>query len=139
MKFTVGYRQLADVVAEIIDKGDQAKSVFQEDDHRFWTTRPEKVAEYRDYGTIHDYLANKVGFIRAGTNSFHHPGTICGARGCMMTCMMHLEENGVLGNKFAGKIPPPQAVETRVPQRLNRCNKKSAPGWMRLAIRSLTL
>jgi len=97
-------KEVADVVAEIIDKGDQARSVFQENDHRFWTTKPEKVAEYWDYGTIHDYLANKVGFIRAGTNSFHHPGTICGARGCMMTCMIHLEEKGVLGNKFTAKF-----------------------------------
>ncbi len=32
--------------------------------------------------------------------SFHHPGTICGARGCQRACFIHLEEQGKLRNKF---------------------------------------
>jgi epoxyqueuosine reductase len=32
--------------------------------------------------------------------SFHHPGAICGARGCQRACFIHLEEQGKLRNKF---------------------------------------
>ena len=32
--------------------------------------------------------------------SYHHPGTICGARGCQRACFIHLEEQGKLENKF---------------------------------------
>lgn len=32
--------------------------------------------------------------------SYHHPGAICGARGCQRACMIHLEEAGKLENKF---------------------------------------
>ena len=33
-------------------------------------------------------------------DSFHHPGTICGARGCQRACFIHLEEQDKLTNKF---------------------------------------
>lgn len=33
-------------------------------------------------------------------DSFHHPGTVCGARGCQRACFIHLEERGKLTNKF---------------------------------------
>ncbi|HRU05184.1 MAG TPA: (4Fe-4S)-binding protein [Candidatus Brocadiia bacterium] len=33
-------------------------------------------------------------------DSYHHPGTICGARGCQRACFIHLEERGKLENKF---------------------------------------
>ena len=32
--------------------------------------------------------------------SFTHPGTICGARGCQRACFIHLEEQGKLSNTF---------------------------------------
>lgn len=37
-------------------------------------------------------------------NSFHHPGTVCGARGCQRACFIHLEEQGKLTNKFHNKF-----------------------------------
>jgi len=36
--------------------------------------------------------------------SFHHPGTVCGARGCQRACFIHLEERGKLTNKFENKF-----------------------------------
>jgi ferredoxin len=41
--------------------------------------------------------------------SFHHPGTVCGARGCQRACFMHLEERGKLSNKFHSpfRLRPP--------------------------------
>jgi epoxyqueuosine reductase len=50
--------------------------------------------------TIWEYLKNNVPFIKAGTDSFHHAGTICGARGCMRACLDHLDKKGVLTRKF---------------------------------------
>ena len=41
-----------------------------------------------------------VGYNKAAWESFHHPGAICGARGCQRTCFMHLEEQGKVANKF---------------------------------------
>lgn len=32
--------------------------------------------------------------------SFHHPGTVCGARGCQRACFVHLEQQDKLSNKF---------------------------------------
>ncbi len=43
---------------------------------------------------------DEVPYNRAGWESFHHPGAICGARGCMRACMIHLEEQGKLSNRF---------------------------------------
>lgn len=36
--------------------------------------------------------------------SYHHPGTICGARGCQRACFIHLEEQGKLENRFHNKF-----------------------------------
>lgn len=97
-------REVAEVVQDIIDHGVDAQSVFGDGDDSFWTRPEEAAANYWTKGTIHDFLNGKVDFIRHGTHSFHHPGTICGARGCMRACMMHLEEKGVLKNRFHQKF-----------------------------------
>jgi len=39
-------------------------------------------------------------YSRAGWESFHHPGAICGGRGCVRGCMVHLEECGRVSNRF---------------------------------------
>ena len=39
-------------------------------------------------------------YSRAGWDSFHHPGAICGGKGCVRACMIHLEEQGKLSNRF---------------------------------------
>jgi len=50
------------------------------------------------------YAANRLredfAYSRAGWDSFHHPGAICGGRGCVRACMVHLEEKGKLQNRF---------------------------------------
>ena len=50
------------------------------------------------------YVANRLredfAYSRAGWDSFHHPGAICGGRGCVRACMVHLEEKGALQNRF---------------------------------------
>lgn len=42
----------------------------------------------------------EVGYNKAAWESYHHPGAICGARGCQRACFMHLEEQGKVANKF---------------------------------------
>lgn len=42
----------------------------------------------------------EVPYNRAAWDSFHHPGAICGAKGCQRACFIHLEEQGKLSNKF---------------------------------------
>jgi hypothetical protein len=55
---------------------------------------------YKDVQGIWGWLREKVPYIRAGQESFHHPGAICGARGCMRSCLDHLDKKGVLTKKF---------------------------------------
>ncbi len=67
---------------------------------------------YKDVDDIWGWLREKVPYIRAGQESFHHPGAICGARGCMRACLDHLDKKGVLTRKFHrpfrnGKIEKP--------------------------------
>ena len=60
---------------------------------------PERDAMVREFGGPWG-LGRKLPYTQATWDSFHHPGTICGARGCQRACFMHLEERGVLENKF---------------------------------------
>lgn len=54
-----------------------------------------------DYtGDIWKYLDENVRYIHNSWKSYHHPATIEGARGCIRACMIHLEEQGKLKNKF---------------------------------------
>jgi epoxyqueuosine reductase len=55
---------------------------------------------YKDVAGIWGWLREKVPYIRAGQESFHHPGAICGARGCMRACLDHLDKKDVLTKKF---------------------------------------
>jgi ferredoxin len=94
-----GTSETDEVISEIIENGSKcyarktkpgffSKGV-QEDGKQYW-----------DGGTIHDWLAEKISFIGTGVKNFNHPGAICGARGCIRACMMHLESQGKLKNKF---------------------------------------
>ena len=51
-------------------------------------------------GNIWTYLREKMPYIRAGWESYHHPAAIEGARGCIRACMIHLEETGRIKNLF---------------------------------------
>ncbi|MBC7288805.1 MAG: (4Fe-4S)-binding protein [Armatimonadetes bacterium] len=42
----------------------------------------------------------EVPYNKAGWESYHHPGAICGGRGCIRACMIHLEQQGKLANRF---------------------------------------
>lgn len=59
------------------------------------------------------YLREKVPFIRAAWASYHHPGAVGGARGCIRACMIHLEQQGKLKNVFK------QPFRRRKPWRLD--------------------
>ena len=49
---------------------------------------------------VWNFIRDKVPYNRAVWESYHHPAPIEGARGCMRACMIHLEEQGKLKNKF---------------------------------------
>ncbi len=60
---------------------------------------PERTEMLKQYGGAWG-LARNTPYSTAGWESYHHPGAICGARGCQRACFMHLEEQGKLSNKF---------------------------------------
>lgn len=51
-------------------------------------------------GDVWSYLRNNMPYIRNAWESYHHPACICGARGCIRACMIHLEQTGRIGNLF---------------------------------------
>jgi len=55
---------------------------------------------YKNVQDIWGWLREKVPYINAGQESFHHPGAICGGRGCIRACLAHLDKKGVLTHKF---------------------------------------
>ncbi len=67
---------------------------------------PEEMAQITTAypGGIWNYLREKVPFIGKAWDSYHHPGAMDGARGCIRACMIHLESRGVLQNKFHNKF-----------------------------------
>lgn len=52
------------------------------------------------WGKLGDRMQKELAYIRKTIESFHHPAAICGGRGCMRACMIHLEESGKLANAF---------------------------------------
>lgn len=65
------------------------------------------------------YVAGRMrqdfSYSRAGWESFHHPGAICGGKGCVRACMVHLEKQGKLTNRF--KLPFRIRDPWQMPQR----------------------
>ena len=58
-------------------------------------------SEMRAYtGNIWQLLREELPYCRNAWESYHHPGAICGARGCQRACFIHLEEQDKLENKF---------------------------------------
>ncbi len=49
-------------------------------------------------------VGRQIPYNRAGWESYHHPGALCGARGCIRACMIHLEEQDKLQNKFHSRF-----------------------------------
>ncbi len=60
---------------------------------------PERTEALREYGGGWG-LGRKMPYCQAGWESYHHPGAICGARGCQRECFIHLEEQDKLQNRF---------------------------------------
>jgi epoxyqueuosine reductase len=54
----------------------------------------------QSWGALGDRLQRDLSYIRKAMESFHHPAAICGGRGCMRGCMIHLEQQGKLANRF---------------------------------------
>lgn len=48
------------------------------------------------------YLREHFPYIRRAWESYHHPAALCGARGCIRACMIHLERQGKVKNVFQG-------------------------------------
>ncbi|MCE5215542.1 (4Fe-4S)-binding protein [bacterium] len=67
-----------------------------------------------EWGGAWAFANQHLAYSRAGRDSYHHPATCCGARGCQRACFIHLEEQGKLGNKF--ELP----FRIRKPWRLSR-------------------
>jgi hypothetical protein len=65
---------------------------------------PERQAMISSVGDLWSFLRRELPYCRAGWESYHHPSAICGARGCMRACMIHLEEQGKLENRFASSF-----------------------------------
>jgi len=51
-------------------------------------------------GDVWGYLRDNMPYIRNAWESYHHPAAICGARGCIRACMIHLEQTGRIENVF---------------------------------------
>jgi ferredoxin len=49
-------------------------------------------------------LKKMFGYTRNGWHYFRHPGAICGGRGCIRGCMIHLEDRGCLKNTFKDRF-----------------------------------
>ncbi len=49
-------------------------------------------------------LKKHFGYTKNGWHYFRHPGAICGGKGCIRGCMIHLEERGCLKNTFKDKF-----------------------------------
>jgi ferredoxin len=47
-------------------------------------------------------MRQHFGYVRNAREAFHHPPAICGGRGCIRACMIHLEESGRVSNTFKG-------------------------------------
>jgi ferredoxin len=45
-------------------------------------------------------IKEKLPYSRNAWESYHHPSCICGARGCIRACMIHLEEQRKIANLF---------------------------------------
>ena len=65
-------------------------------------------------------LKEIFGYTRSGWEYFKHPGCICGGRGCLRGCMIHLEEQNKLRNAFhrpfrrraPWRLPPSAELQT---------------------------
>ncbi len=80
------------------------------------TPRGEERTEMLTYGPgPFSFARDETPYCSKAWESYHHPGAICGARGCTRACMIHLEERGVLQNKFEKpfRIRKPWRLETR--------------------------
>lgn len=60
---------------------------------------PERDEAMKQYGGAWS-LGRRMPYSQAGWESYHHPGAICGARGCQRACFIHLEEQDKLQNRF---------------------------------------
>ncbi|MGC9320173.1 MAG: (4Fe-4S)-binding protein [Armatimonadota bacterium] len=66
------------------------------------------------------FAMNEVPYSSRAWESYHHPSAICGSRGCMRACMIHLEERGAIENTFENPF------RIRRPWRLDRQDENEA-------------
>jgi len=101
---------------------DRCAAVYQVGTREYSPFLPEHVAEYIDTLTSEEKgqarsemlsyagsgpfsFANKeVPYSAKAWESYHHPSAICGSRGCMRACMIHLEERDAVENTFENRF-----------------------------------
>jgi len=105
---------------------EKCDALFQSSIPEYNPFMPDNVAEYirgiiqtepgkerhkfvSEHGAPWTVARYEIPYNRAAWESYHHPGALCGARGCMRACMIHLEEQGKLQNRFHNRfrIRPP--------------------------------
>lgn len=97
---------------------ERCAAVYQVGTREYSPFLPEHVAEYVDTLISEDrgearsemlsyagsgafrFANTEVPYSARAWESYHHPSAICGSRGCMRACMIHLEERGALENDF---------------------------------------
>ncbi len=79
---------MTDEVAEVI------REVVSSDRERGQSKPDPRMAD------IWGYLRENMQYVRNAWESYHHPSTICGGRGCIRACMIHLEQAGKIKNTF---------------------------------------
>lgn len=69
-------------------------------------------------GNVWQMVRTLVAYNRNAWESYHHPGAICGARGCQRACFIHLEETGRVKNQFHHpfRIRPPWRIQRKRPE-----------------------
>ena len=101
---------------------DRCAAVYQVGTREYSPFLPEHVAEYIDTlmaeekGAERSQMLSYAGsgpFSHANKEvpcsakaweSYHHPSAVCGSRGCMRACMIHLEERGAIENTFENRF-----------------------------------
>ncbi len=101
---------------------DRCAAVYQVGTRQYSPFLPDEVADYIDTLTSEErgearsemlsyagsgpftYANRNVPYSARAWESYHHPSAVCGSRGCMRACMIHLEERGAIENTFENRF-----------------------------------
>lgn len=101
---------------------ERCAAVYQVGTREYSPFLPEHVAEYIDTlmseekgaarsemlsyagSGAFSFAKTEVPYSAKAWESYHHPSAVCGSRGCMRACMIHLEERGAIENTFENRF-----------------------------------